>query len=434
MQIEETPVESVKPYAGNPRRNETAVAKVAASIREFGFRQPIVVDEKMVVIAGHTRLAAAKVLGLTTVPVHIAHGLSPEKVRAYRLADNRTNEEAEWDFDKLRAELEGLRLDGADLSSTGFDEDEIARALAAGGEGLTDPDEVPEAPARAVTVPGDTWILGKHRLRCGDSTSATDVEALLAGVKPHLMVTDPPYGVEYDADWRNKAERKDGKAIGGRATGKVLNDDNADWREAWALFPGDVAYVWHAGLFSGVVADSLIATGFKLRSQIVWANSNFAIGRGDYHWHHEPCWYAVKEKATGHWAGDRKQSTLWQIAKPAKSESGHSTQKPVECMKRPIENNSSPGQAVYEPFSGSGTTIIAGEMTGRSIYAMELNPPYVDVAIKRWQDFTGQAAVLESFGQPFAEVAESRYDFRKDGFESYELWCASKRGALQAAE
>ena len=434
MQIEETPVESVKPYAGNPRRNETAVAKVTASIREFGFRQPIVVDEKMVVIAGHTRLAAAKVLGLTTVPVHIAHGLSPEKVRAYRLADNRTNEEAEWDFDKLRAELEGLKLDGVDLSSTGFDEDEIARALAEGGEGLTDPDEVPEAPARAVTVQGDTWILGKHRLRCGDSTSATDVEALLAGVKPHLMVTDPPYGVEYDADWRNKAERKDGKAIGGRATGKVLNDDKADWREAWALFPGDVAYVWHAGLFSGVVADSLIATGFKLRSQIVWAKSNFAIGRGDYHWHHEPCWYAVKEKATGHWAGDRKQSTLWQIAKPAKSESGHSTQKPVECMKRPIENNSSPGQAVYEPFSGSGTTIIAGEMTGRSIYAMELNPPYVDVAIKRWQDFTGQAAVLESSGQPFAEVAESRYDFRKDGFESYELWCASKRGALQAAE
>lgn len=436
MQIEETPVESVKPYAGNPRRNETAVAKVAASIREFGFRQPIVVDEKMVVIAGHTRLAAAKVLGLTTVPVHIAHGLSPEKVRAYRLADNRTNEEAEWDIEKLRSELEGLKLDGVDLSSTGFDEDEIARALAEGGEGLTDPDEVPEAPARAVTVQGDTWLLGKHRLRCGDSTSATDVEALLAGVKPHLMVTDPPYGVEYDPAWRGEAKSANGKrtSLGVHAKGKVLNDDKADWREAWALFPGDVAYVWHAGLFAGVVADSLIASGFKLRSQIVWAKSNFAIGRGDYHWQHEPCWYAVREKATGHYGGDRKQTTLWQISKPAKSESGHGTQKPVECMKRPIENNSSPGQAVYEPFSGSGTTIIAGEMTGRCVYAMELNPPYVDVAIKRWQDFTGQAAVLESSGQPFAEVAESRYDFRKDGFGSYELWCASKRAALQAAE
>ena len=430
MQIEETPVESVKPYAGNPRRNETAVAKVAASIREFGFRQPIVVDEKMVVIAGHTRLAAAKVLGLTTVPVHIAHGLSPEKVRAYRLADNRTNEEAEWDFDKLRAELEGLKLDGVDLSSTGFDEDEIARALAEGGEGLTDPDEVPEAPARAVTVQGDTWILGKHRLRCGDSTSTTDVEALLAGVSPHLMVTDPPYGVNYDPEWRTRA----GLAGEGSAKGKVLNDDKADWREAWALFPGDVVYVWHAGLFAGVVADSLVACGFKLRSQIIWAKNHLAIGRGDYHWQHEPCWYAVREKATGHYGGDRKQTTLWKIDKPQKSETGHGTQKPVECMQKPIENNSSPGQAVYEPFSGSGTTIIAGEMTGRSIYAMELNPPYVDVAIKRWQDFTGQAAVLESSGQTFAEVAQSRYDFRKDGFESYELWCASKRGALQAAE
>jgi len=368
------------------------------------------------------------------VPVHSARGLSPAKVRAYRLADNRTNEEAEWDFDKLRAELEGLKLDGVDLSSTGFDEDEIARALAEGGEGLTDPDEVPEAPARAVTVPGDIWLLGKHRIRCGDSTVATDVEALLAGVKPHLMVTDPPYGVVYDPNWRNEADRANGKKIGDRATGKVLNDDKADWREAWALFPGDVAYVWHAGLFAGVVADSLIASGFKLRSQIVWAKSNFAIGRGDYHWQHEPCWYAVREKATGHYGGDRKQTTLWQISKPAKSESGHGTQKPVECMKRPIENNSSPGQAVYEPFSGSGTTIIAGEMTGRSIYAMELSPEYVDVAVKRWQDFTGQTAVLEATGQTFAEAADARYDFRKDGFGSYELWCASKRGALQAAE
>ena len=437
MQIEETPVESVKPYAGNPRRNETAVAKVAASIREFGFRQPIVVDEKMVVIAGHTRLAAAKVLGLTTVPVHIAHGLSPEKVRAYRLADNRTNEEAEWDIEKLRSELEGLKLDGVDLSSTGFDEDEIARALAEGGEGLTDPDEVPEAPARAVTVQGDTWILGKHRLRCGDSTSATDVEALLAGVKPHLMVTDPPYGVEYDPSWRGEAKNADGSLLStgaGRAKGKVENDDKADWREAWALFPGDVAYVWHADRFSHRVAESLEACDFDMRALIIWGKNQLVIGRGHYHSQHEPCWYAVRKKATGHWAGDRKQTTLWKIDKPQKSETGHGTQKPVDCMLRPIENNSSPGQAVYEPFSGSGTTIIAGEMTGRSIYAMELNPPYVDVAIKRWQDFTGQAAVLESSGQTFAEVAESRYDFRKDGFESYELWCASKRGALQAAE
>jgi DNA modification methylase len=231
---------------------------------------------------------------------------------------------------------------------------------------------------------------------------------VLAGVKPHLMVTDPPYGVEYDADWRNKAMRADGTAIAGMATGKVMNDDKADWSEAWALFPGEVAYVWHAGLFAGTVADSLTSNGFKLRSQIIWAKSNFAIGRGDYHWHHEPCWYAVKEKATGHYNGDRKQTTLWQIPKPQKSETGHSTQKPIECMKRPIENNSSPGQAVYEPFSGSGTTIIAAEMTGRCCYAIELNPAYVDVAVTRWQDFTGQAATLESTGQTFEELKQKR--------------------------
>ncbi len=222
------------------------------------------------------------------------------------------------------------------------------------------------------------------------------------------MVTDPPYGVEYDPAWRNEAIKSDGTAVGARATGQVLNDDKADWREAWALFPGDVAYVWHAGLFAGVVAESLQATGFELRSQIVWKKSNFAIGRGNYHWHHEPCWYAVREKRKGHWHGDRKQSTIWEIAKPAKSETGHGTQKPVECMKRPIENNSSPGQAVYEPFSGSGTTIIAGESTGRAVLAIELNPVYVDVAVRRWEMFTTKTATLDGDGRDFAAVAAER--------------------------
>ena len=198
--------------------------------------------------------------------------------------------------------------------------------------------------------------------------------------------------------------RADGSPGDGRATGVVLNDDNADWRDAWALFPGDVAYVWHAGLYAGVVADSLSACEFALRSQIVWAKSNFAIGRGDYHWHHEPCWYAVRKGAKGHYSGDRKQSTLWKIDKPQKSETGHSTQKPIDCMKRPIENNSSPGQAIYEPFSGSGTTIIAGEMTGRCVHAIELNPAYVDVAVTRWQDFTGKEAIHEASGKKFNEM------------------------------
>jgi DNA modification methylase len=309
--------------------------------------------------------------------------------------------------------MDFLKDIGLDLALTGFDPDEIADLFHEEVEGLTDPDEVPEPPVNPVSVLGDVWQLGNHRIICGSSTEAHNVDRLLGPVKPHLMVTDPPYGVEYEAGWRNKAmptkndpnRWKDGS---GRATGQVLNDDNADWREAWALFPGDVAYIWHAGNMAHVVAESLLATEFGIRAQIIWAKSHFVIGRGDYHPHHEPCWYAVRKGKVGHYNGDRKQSTLWQIDKPQKSETGHSTQKPVECMKRPIENNSSPGQAIYEPFSGSGTTIIAGEMTGRHVYAIELSPAYVDVAVKRWQDFTGKDATLDGDGRTFAEVTSER--------------------------
>lgn len=222
------------------------------------------------------------------------------------------------------------------------------------------------------------------------------------------MVTDPPYGVEYDPAWRNDALRADGSAIGCRAIGKVENDDRADWTEAWKLFGGDVAYVWHAGLFAQVVADSLIAAGFELKTQIIWNKSNFAIGRSHYHWKHEPCWYVVRKGKTGHWNGDRTQSTVWDIQKPNKSETGHGTQKPVECMERPIRNNSNYGDSVYEPFSGSGTTIIAAEQTGRRCYAMELSPNYVDVAVKRWQTATGKVAYLEESGKTFEHAAKDR--------------------------
>jgi DNA modification methylase len=208
---------------------------------------------------------------------------------------------------------------------------------------------------------------------------------LLGDVRPLLMVTDPPYGVEYDPSWRNQAG-----AAKTKRTGKVLNDDRADWREVWALFPGDVAYVWHGALHSSTVAESLVAAGFAVRSQIIWAKDRLVLSRGDYHWQHEPCWYAVRKGATGHYNGDRTQSTLWEIDKPQKSETGHSTQKPIECMERPIRNNSKPGELVYEPFSGSGTTIIACERTGRKCRAIELNPAYVAVAIQRWADATGK--------------------------------------------
>ena len=235
-------------------------------------------------------------------------------------------------------------------------------------------------------------------------TVATDVELLLGDVKPQLMVTDPPYGVEYDPGWRNKAG-----AAATKRTGKVLNDDRADWREAWALFPGDVTYVWHGALHATTVADSLEASGFNIRSQFIWAKDRLVLSRGDYHWQHEPCLYAVKKTGKGHWAGDRKQTTLWQIAnKDQDVETVHGTQKPVECMRRPILNNSSQGQAVYEPFMGSGTTLIAAETTGRVCYGIELNPAYVDVAVQRWQQFTGKHAVLEGAGTSFDDLRSER--------------------------
>jgi DNA modification methylase len=247
-----------------------------------------------------------------------------------------------------------------------------------------------------VSVSGDLWLLGRHRLLCGDSTVATDVDRVLGGVEPHLMVTDPPYGVEYDPAWRDEAA-KFSPSMGNRkgtALGAVKNDGRSDWQEAWKLFPGDVAYVWHAGRHASAVQVSVEAAGFEIRCQIVWAKTHLAIGRGHYHWQHEPCWYAVRKGANCHWQGDRTQTTLWTI-QHRKSATGHSTQKPVECMRRPIENNSSPGQAVYEPFSGSGTTIIAAQMTARVAHAIEIAPCYVDVAVARWQKFTGQHAVLD---------------------------------------
>jgi len=403
MDVIELPLGQIIPYARNPRRNEKAVATVAASIKEFGWRQPIVVDEAMVILAGHTRLAAAQQLGLKTAPVHVAKGLSEAQARAFRIMDNRSGENAEWADDLLGLELGDLLEADYDLGLTGFTDEELNGLLngLADGDGAQEgEDEIPETPEDPISRPSDLWVLGNHRLLCGDSTVATDVERVLGAIKPLLMVTDPPYGVEYDPGWCNQTG-----AAKTKRTGKVLNDDRADWREAWALFPGDVAYVWHGALHAGEVAESLEVSGFNIRSQIIWAKDRLVLSRGDYHWQHEPCLYAVKKTGKGHWAGDRKQTTLWQIAnKDQDAKTVHGTQKPVECMRRPILNNSSPGQAVYEPFMGSGTTLIAAETTGRVCLGIELNPAYVDVAVERWQQFTGQTATLDGTDQTFDEI------------------------------
>jgi len=403
--VERWPVERLIPYARNARtHSEAQVAQLAASIREWGWTVPVLVDEQGSIIAGHGRVMAARQLGITEVPVMIARGWSEAQRRAYVLADNKLAENAGWDKELLRLEVSDLKELGLDLLLTGFSDVELAALSMGVRPGLTDPDDVPVVPANPVSVVGDVWILGQHRLICGDATDAAVVAKALNNVLPHLMVTDPPYGVEYDPAWRARAGINKNKG----KLGKVANDDRADWREAWALFPGDVAYVWHGALHAAEVAESLSSAGFDVRAQAIWAKDRLVLGRGHYHWQHEPCWYAVRAGATGHWGGDRKQTTLWSIPSRDDSGHGHGTQKPVECMKRPIENNSSRGQAVYEPFCGSGTTIIAAEMTGRACHAIELNPAYVDVAVERWEAFTGTTAKLEGSGASFAAVAEKR--------------------------
>ncbi len=227
---------------------------------------------------------------------------------------------------------------------------------------------------------GDLFQIGEHRLLCGDSTKGEDVARVMDGAKPNLMITDPPYGVEYDANWRNEADRANGKPYGASAIGKVSNDDKADWTETWRLFSGNVAYIWHADRHAKTVQQSLEDAGFEVRNQIIWAKNNFAISRGHYHWQHEPCWYVFRKGETAGWQGDHSQTTLWQIDKPMKSETGHSTQKPLECMERPIRNHEGD---VYEPFAGSGTTLVAAQNQNRQCFAIELNPDYCAVILER---------------------------------------------------
>jgi ParB-like chromosome segregation protein Spo0J len=398
-------IDKLIPWARNPRTHSDAqIAQIAASIAEFGFNNPILVDTNAGIIAGHGRLLAARKLQLTEVPVIVLDHLTEAQKRAYIIADNQLALNAGWDETLLAAELAALQQEDFDTNLIGFDDQELARLLAAqeAAGGLTDEDAVPEVPQTPVSAAGDLWLLGRHRLLCGDATNQEAVSRLLGAVKPMLMVTDPPYGVRYNPEWRKLAGVNNSNRMG-----KVSNDDRADWREAWALFPGDVAYLWHSALHASTVADSLAACDFEIRSQIIWAKPSLVMGRGHYHWQHEPCWYAVR--GTGHWKGDRKQSTLWHIEnRNQDAETIHSTQKPVECMRRPIVNNSSPGQAVYEPFSGSGTTIIACEKESRSALAIELEPAYVDVAVTRWQNFTGKLAVLERDGRSFNDVAQER--------------------------
>ena len=402
LAIERVPIDSLVMDPANARLHDGAnLEAITASLRRFGQAEPLVVQRgSRLVIAGNGRLAAMKALGWTECDV-VELDVGEVDATALAIALNRTAELASWDAPVLARLLAKLAEEDA-MDGVGFSDAELATLLRAVEveDELDDPcpGEPPENP---VTRPGDLWLLGEHRLLCGDSTDPACMDRLLAGEVPLLMVTDPPYGVEYDPAWRNEA----GVASTTR-TGKVRNDDRVDWGAVWQLFPGDVAYVWHAGRHCGEVAAHLYQAGFEIRAQIIWAKNRFALSRGDYHWQHEPCWYAVRQGRKASWVGDRSQSTVWDIAVSNDGDrTRHSTQKPVECMARPMRNHDAP--SVLDPFLGSGSTLVAAHRLRRRCFGLELDPGYVDVAVERWQGASGERAVLDG-GGTFAEVAEER--------------------------
>lgn len=407
----------------NARTHAPEQLRQLAKLLAVRWTNPILIDEHDQIIAGHARKAAGLLAGLVDAPCIVIAGLSASERRALVLADNAIALQSGWNLDLLRSELTDLKAAGLDMTLTGFAATDLV-SLFARSKGRTDPDDAPPAPSVPVSRLGDVWLLGPHRLCCGDSTVPRDVARAVGDLRPFLMVTDPPYGVEYDPAWR---ERNFGE--GGRAVGQVTNDGRADWSRAWSLFEGDVAYVWHSMLHEGTVSETLRRAGFDIRAQIVWVKTRFAIGRGNYHAQHEAAWfaqrnssaddhwryvdehepaaYAVRKGARADWQGGRKQTTVWMI-EHIKSETGHGTQKPVECMRRPMDNNTHAGDAVYDPFMGAGTSIIAAEMAGRACVGLEIDPVYVDVAVLRWQAFTGQAAVHEADGVTFARASDDR--------------------------
>jgi len=409
MQIETWDVHRLVGYDRTPRKNDHAVDRMVASIEQFGFKIPILILSTGEVVDGHLRLKAAKQLEMKEVPVILCDEWSEAQVKAFRLMVNRSASWAEWDSDLVALELEDLKTLDFDLKLTGFEAAEIDDFLFR-ASGDPHDDVALDLPAASITHAGDLWICGAHRVLCGDATSETHVTRLFGSLKPVLMVTDPPYGVEYDPIWREEA------GLGRqRQTGSVLNDDRVDWSAAYQLFTGDVAYVWHSGIHATEVARGLEKSGFMIRSQIIWSKQHFALSRGDYHWQHEPCWYAVRHGKASKWCGDRTQSTIWQVANlnpiggsTEEPITGHGTQKPLELMRRPILNNSRRGDVIYDPFLGSGTTLIAAEGTDRFCLGLDIDPSYVDVIVRRWQELTGKRAMLEKDGRSFEQVAAER--------------------------
>ncbi len=422
MQVEMRKLADIKPYENNPRHNDEAVDAVAASIREFGFRQPIVTDERDVIVVGHTRYKAAMKLGLEFVPVHVALGLSPEQARAYRIADNKTATLSSWDEDRLPLELMALQEAGFDLDLTGFSAEELLRLMESPTEGLTDPDAVPEPPDEATTQPGDLWVLGKHRLLCGDSSKPEEVDRLLGGAPIHLVNTDPPYNVKVEPRSNNaiaaglssfetthhqkldvsrhpeKAQPTTAKL---RAKDRPLANDfvsDEEFRrllDAWfgnlsrVLLPGRAFYLWGGYSNIGNYPPALAASGLYFSQAIIWDKQHPVLTRKDYMGAHEWCFYGWKEGAAHQYFGPANATDLWAVKKVNPQTMIHLTEKPVELASRALEYSSKAGENVLDLFGGSGSTLIAAEQTGRHAYLMELDPLYCDVIVRRWEEFTG---------------------------------------------
>ena len=405
LKFELWPTERIIEYARNPRKNDHVVDQMAAAIAEYGFRIPCVVQSDGRLVDGHLRLKAARKLGLATVPVILADDLTPAQIKAFRILANRSATWADWDEDLLRLELEELEEADFDLALTGFDADEILEIMAGEEtttEGNTDEDAAPEVPVTPVSKPGDVWIMGKHRLLCGDSTDFASYDTLLGNERVAMIFQDPPYNVDYANTAKDKL----------RGTNRpILNDNLGDgfqdfllaaFKPALARCNGAV-YVAMSSSELDTLQAAFRAAGGKWSTFIIWAKNTFTLGRSDYQRQYEPILYGWPEGATRHWCGDRDQGDVWHFNKPRVNDL-HPTMKPVELVERAIRNSSRPGDVVLDPFGGSGTTLIAAEKSGRQARLIELDPKYVDVIVRRWQEYAGAQAVRESDGIRFDDL------------------------------
>lgn len=404
MKIEQVKTSKIKLNPANPRTiKDEKFAQLVRSVRDFPEMlkiRPIVVNDKMEVLGGNMRLRACIEAGLAEVPIIRAIELTEDQQREFIIKDNVGF--GEWDWDAL-----GNEWDSMDLADWGLDVPDFAFG---GNRGEVEEDdyEIPDE-VKTDIVLGDLFEIGPHRLLCGDSTVEADVERLLDKKEPYLMVTDPPYGVVYDPTWRHKAGINNSSRVG-----SVKNDDKSDWRETWALSPSRVAYIWHDGKRTASVQESLDVCDFEVRAQIIWNKQQMVFSRGDYHWKHEPCWYAVKKGNKGNWAGDRKQTTVWDIESILQSSKKkledeaqvHGTQKPVECMARPIRNHDGD---VYDPFLGSGTTMVAAHQLNRKCYGMELDPKYCQVIVDRMLKLDPDLEIKKN-GKKYTPKAKAQHE------------------------